>query len=81
MKLSTRRDFLKQAAFLGLVSFSTTPLYAKASKKNTAYQGKPKDGEACKDCMHFLAKTNECKVVEGSISPDGWCKLYVNLDK
>lgn len=81
MQLSTRRDFIKHLAFLGLVSFSTTPLHAKATKNVTEYQDTPKNGEKCKECIHFLSKTNECKVVQGNISPDGWCKLYVNLNK
>lgn len=72
----TRRDFFKNVAFLGLVSFSTTKLYAKGSKKQFKYQETPKNGEACKDCMHFLPKTNECNIIEGSISPEGWCTLY-----
>lgn len=68
-------------AILGLVAWSTTPLYAKATKDNVKYQDTPKDGKKCIDCIHFLAATNECKVVEGSISPDGWCTVYVKDPK
>jgi hypothetical protein len=81
MKNSTRRSFFRYMAILGLVAWSTTPLYAKATKDNVKYQDTPKDGKKCIDCIHFLAATNECKVVEGSISPDGWCTVYVKDPK
>ncbi|PLY11024.1 MAG: iron oxidase oxidoreductase [Arcobacter sp.] len=75
-KLLNRRGFFKSMAFLGLVTLSTTPLHAKGSKKQFKYQDSPKNGEICKDCMHFEPKSNTCKVVEGSISPNGWCTLF-----
>ncbi len=76
MKLSQRRKFFKYMAFLGLVSFSTTPMYAKGAKDKFNYQESPKDGKKCIDCMHFMPDTNECRIIEGSISPNGWCNLY-----
>lgn len=76
MKVSSRRVFFKYMAMLGLITWSTTPLHAKATKVQIAYQETPKDGNRCADCLHFLPDTNECKIVEGSISPDAWCKLY-----
>ncbi|OHE10968.1 MAG: iron oxidase oxidoreductase [Sulfurimonas sp. RIFOXYD12_FULL_33_39] len=81
MKFSTRRVFLKYMAILGLGVWSTTPLYAKAAKDKLKYQDTPKDGKKCVDCVHFLAATNECKVVDGSISPDGWCMIYLEAPK
>jgi hypothetical protein len=76
-KLLARRAFFKNMAFLGLVMFSTSKLHAKGSKKQYQYQETPKNGEACKDCNYFEPKSNTCKVVEGSISPQGWCALYL----
>jgi len=26
--------------------------------------------------MNFIAESNTCKLVEGQISPDGWCVLW-----
>ncbi|WP_320034502.1 iron oxidase oxidoreductase [Campylobacterota bacterium DY0563] len=72
-----RRDFFKNLAFLSLVTFSTKSLYAKGSKKRFEYQDTPKNGKACKDCIHFESETNTCKIIEGSISPQGWCNLYM----
>lgn len=49
---------------------------AKVSQASVQYQGQPKDGKACADCMHFIAESNTCKLVEGEISPTGWCTLW-----
>ncbi|NTV94067.1 MAG: hypothetical protein HGA75_01450 [Thiobacillus sp.] len=40
------------------------------------YQDQPKGEKRCVDCMHFIAESNTCKLVEGSISPLGWCSLW-----
>jgi hypothetical protein len=49
---------------------------AKVSQASVQYQTQPKDGKKCVDCMHFIAESNTCKLVEGNISPDGWCVLW-----
>lgn len=54
---------------------------AKASKALMKYQDKPNGNEKCSNCIQFIpGKTpeanGECKVVEGSISPQGWCTAY-----
>lgn len=76
-----RRVFFKSMAFLSLLTFSTMPLYAKGSQEQFKYQSKPNNGQACKDCMHFEADKKQCKVVDGTISADGWCTLYQALQK
>jgi hypothetical protein len=50
---------------------------AKVSQASVQYQAQPKDGKKCADCMHFIAESNTCKLVEGNISPDGWCAIWV----
>jgi hypothetical protein len=40
------------------------------------YQPKPKGEQKCALCLHFISESNTCKVVEGKISPDGWCTLW-----
>ena len=77
MSISKRRNFFKYMAVLGLVSFSVSPLEAKLTKEQIKYQDTPNFGRKCADCLHFLPKTNECKIVEGSINPNGWCSVYV----
>jgi hypothetical protein len=41
-----------------------------------SYQDSPKDGKDCKGCKLFI-KPSSCKSVTGTISPNGWCKLWV----
>jgi hypothetical protein len=50
---------------------------AKVSQASVQYQTQPKDGKKCVDCLHFVAESNTCKLVEGDISPDGWCVIWV----
>ncbi|MDD5156919.1 hypothetical protein [Sulfurimonas sp.] len=45
MEALSRRVFLKYAAMLGLVTWSTTPLYAKVPKATFKYQDMPNDGK------------------------------------
>ena len=40
-----------------------------------AYQPNPKDGHQCDGCTLFQPP-NACQVVDGTISPTGWCKLW-----
>lgn len=49
---------------------------AKVSQASVQYQIGPKDGKTCAGCMHFIAESNTCKLVEGDISPMGWCTLW-----
>lgn len=48
----------------------------KMSKSQAKYQDNPKGDQKCANCMHFIAP-NSCMVVEGSISPDAWCSLWI----
>jgi len=53
----------------------------KAAQKAVQYQDTPKGDAKCSGCKFFQpgkdAKAKgQCTVVEGDISPDGWCSLY-----
>lgn len=48
----------------------------KMSKAQAQYQDQPKGDQKCGNCMHFITP-NSCMLVEGNISTDGWCKLWV----
>lgn len=48
----------------------------KAPQASVQYQTKPKGEQKCGQCQHFIAGSNSCKLVEGTISPDGWCSLF-----
>ena len=49
----------------------------KATQASVQYQTQPKDEQKCSGCMNFIAESNTCKLVDGQISPDGWCILWV----
>jgi hypothetical protein len=48
----------------------------KASKEAMKYQDKPNGNMQCDNCSQFEAP-NSCKVVEGTISPTGYCIAWV----
>ncbi|MGB8338153.1 MAG: high-potential iron-sulfur protein [Burkholderiales bacterium] len=54
----------------------------KAAKAAFQYQDKPKDGKKCVNCSLYIpGAKGQCKVVEGDISPEGWCIAYVEAPK
>lgn len=77
----SRRNFFKYMLAIGAVSFFASPLQAKTTKSAVKYQQKSTNGKACKECMHFISETNECKLVKGKINPDGWCTFFVKNTK
>jgi hypothetical protein len=62
------------AAVLG-VTANPAAAQAKLAKKDVDYQGQPKGSQRCDNCLNFEAPSG-CKVVEGQVSPQGWCKAY-----
>lgn len=46
----------------------------KVSKSAAHYQDHPNKGQRCGGCTHFLF--GGCALVAGSISSNGWCKLF-----
>jgi hypothetical protein len=48
----------------------------KVTQASVQYQAQPKGDLKCSDCMHFTADSSGCNLVEGLISPDGWCSLW-----
>jgi hypothetical protein len=78
----SRRGFLGKAvlgvaaAASGALSATTGPAAAKAkiSQAEAHYQGHPNKGQRCGGCTHFLF--GGCALVAGSISSNGWCKLF-----
>jgi len=79
----SRRKVLRGATVLvggaALVVGSLAPACAQQSGKMTQkaaeYQNGPKNGQKCLDCS-FYVQPQACKLVEGTISPVGWCKFY-----
>jgi hypothetical protein len=69
-----------------LIAAGATPLLAmiasraeagaKVSQSAVHYQASPKNGQDCDDCANFVSPGG-CKLVDGAISPKGWCRLWV----
>ena len=47
----------------------------KASQQSVQYQEQPKGDQKCSGCKFFV-EPKGCQVVDGEISPEGWCLLF-----
>jgi High potential iron-sulfur protein len=85
----SKRNFLR-LALAGLACWPVSPRRSmaqqslaqgggKMSKQQAAYQDSPHGIQACATCSLF-DEPHGCKVVEGDVSPDGWCKVYAMAD-
>jgi hypothetical protein len=81
----SRRDVFRKSAMMvggvallstGLASVTARAQAAKKTQAEAGYQNKPNGDANCANCALFLAPSS-CGVVDGTISPQGWCKLYV----
>lgn len=62
-----------------MTAIPTSAEAAKAKKQDFFYQDKPKDGKSCSSCRLFSSSSADlgsCAVVEGEVSPNGWCMAY-----
>jgi hypothetical protein len=48
---------------------------AKVPQSAVHYQPSPKNGQDCDDCANFVSPSG-CKLVDGAVSPKGWCRLW-----
>jgi hypothetical protein len=74
--LSRRTILLAAAGAAPLLTLMNSSAEAKMAQTAVKYQPEPKDGKQCAACNFFLAP-NSCKMVDGEISPTGWCLLWV----
>ena len=81
----TRRSFVGKAivlpALAGLLLAETTNARANGSQAQFKYQNTPHNGQKCSQCTFFIPASNPkangtCKIVAGSISPNGWCTAW-----
>ena len=81
----SRRSILRNFAFtaggtaiLGTVTGGNRVAEAqtKLAQSAAGYQPTPHEGQACATCLQFVPPA-ACKVVEGTVSPAGWCKVYI----
>jgi len=82
-KLS-RRSALRAAALLAGAALAASMVRSKgalaqqkASKQSMQYQDGPNGDKECSNCLHFLPSNNTCAVVEGTVSPKGYCLVWV----
>ena len=72
---STR--YARPVAWRSAVRCQTLPTAApKISKKAVAYQDHPDGDKECAKCAQFQPP-DACKMVEGPISPQGSCRIFV----
>jgi len=78
MTLTRRRVLVAVAASGSALAMGARPAAAgtKIAQSAVYYQMSPKDGQQCGQCAQFLSP-HGCKLVDGDISPSGWCRLWV----
>ncbi len=74
--VSRRTVLLGAAGAVPVLALMTGVAEAKMAQAAVKYQTEPKDGHQCDGCNFFVAP-NSCKMVNGEISPTGWCALWV----
>jgi hypothetical protein len=47
----------------------------KLAQNIVQYQQTPKDGNKCSLCVNWVPP-NACKIVDGTINPQGWCVAF-----
>ena len=77
----TRRGALRTLASLtgaglALELGMTDAKAAKMAQKAVGYQDTPNGDKRCDNCTLFVSP-NACKSVDGTISPAGWCRIWV----
>lgn len=78
---ASKRKFMRLALLgaAGLLDPGNSLASEKMSKQQAEYQDTPRGIQMCATCTLFVAP-NVCKVVEGNVSPNGWCKAYAMAD-
>ena len=81
----SRREALRASArwllvpTLGTLAIVAEPVAAKVSKADVFYRDAPEEGKSYAACRLFTpgeSGTGTCAVVEGSVSPNGWCTAF-----
>jgi hypothetical protein len=78
----SRRNLLRSATIMAggaaVLATAMTATSAQADKMSqiaAAYQPSPKGGAQCDGCALFQGPSS-CQLVDGTISPTGWCKFF-----
>jgi hypothetical protein len=71
---------LALGAAAAVTAVSPAAAQQKLSQADAKYQSTPKGDQHCDGCANFQPP-NACKFVQGDISPNGWCQLFVAKPK
>ncbi len=78
----SRRTALKKISFFACaipvsitVITESSEAQGKTPKAQADYQDKPSGNQQCSGCVNFNPPKG-CKILEGDISPQGWCKFW-----
>ena len=81
LKNGARRLFLGRAALavaggtVAAAGLAAAPAQAAVTQTLAHYQPTPKGKANCATCSQFVSPKS-CKVVQGVVSPAGWCLLF-----
>ena len=85
----SRRTFIGGAALLagaaatpGLIVCQAALAQQKVPQASVKYQDKPNGNQQCSNCLQFVpgntpTAMGTCKVVDGPVSPSGYCIIWV----
>jgi hypothetical protein len=77
--MSPKRDNTSRRLLLASMFVTTgamaQPAPVRISRADANYQDTPRGGLSCAGCS-FFRRPRSCQVVEGDISPTGWCRLF-----
>ena len=78
---TTRRNVLAIAGYCAAAATAVglgvqeSAAATKLAQKIVGYQDTPKGAAECDNCSLFQAP-DACQTVDGTIAPQGWCKIY-----
>ena len=78
----SRRNIMRAVAggiSAGLLRISQSKASEKMTREQAQYQDRPNGIYSCGLCTLF-ERPKSCKVVEGEVSEDGWCKAFALAD-
>lgn len=78
-RISRRSLLTGTAVALGVAASGAAATSALAQQKikqaDAKYQDHPNGNRKCDGCIQFQAP-NACKLIDGTISPNGWCQFF-----
>lgn len=78
-RISRRAVLERSAVIVGLAAGSPlirpAAAQSKVSKTDAKYQDHPHGEQRCEICLQFRPPST-CNIVEGQISPKGWCQFF-----